>query len=49
MQGKAANDIQHGISKDLFYYVLLMKRQPAWFDERVARQDDQVHDPVLMS
>ncbi|HXC61623.1 MAG TPA: DUF4390 domain-containing protein, partial [Nitrospiria bacterium] len=35
MQGKAANDIQHGIPKDLFYYVLLMKRQPAWFDEEL--------------
>lgn len=33
MQGKTVNDIQHGIPKDLFYYVLLMKRQPAWFDE----------------
>ena len=33
MQGKVINDIQHGIPKDLFYYVLLMKRQSAWFDE----------------
>ena len=35
MQGNTANDIQHGIPKDLFYYVLLMKRQPAWFDEEL--------------
>jgi len=33
MQSKTVNDIQHGIPKDLFYYVLLMKRQSAWFDE----------------
>ena len=35
VHGKVANDIQHGIPKDLFYYVLLMKRQTAWFDEEL--------------
>jgi len=35
IQGKVVNDIQHGIPKDLFYYVLLMRRQPAWFDEEL--------------
>ncbi len=35
MQGKMMNDIQHGIPKDLFYYVLLMRRQAAWFDEEL--------------
>ena len=35
MQGKAVDDIQHGIPKDLFYYVLLMRQQPAWFDEEL--------------
>jgi hypothetical protein len=35
IHGKVANDIQHGIPKDLFYYVLLMKRQEAWFDEEL--------------
>jgi len=35
IQGRVANDIQHGIPKDLFYYVLLMKRQEAWFDEEL--------------
>lgn len=35
MRGNVVNDIQHGIPKDLFYYVLLMKRQAAWFDEEL--------------
>jgi hypothetical protein len=35
MQSKTVNDIQHGIPKDLFYYVLLMKRQTGWFDEEL--------------
>ena len=35
LQGKVANEIQHGVPKDLFYYVLLMKRQTAWFDEEL--------------
>lgn len=35
MQGKVMNDLQHGMPKDLFYYVLLMKRQAAWFDEEL--------------
>lgn len=28
-------DIQNGIPKDLFYYVLLKRRQPLWFDEEM--------------
>ena len=35
LQGKVANEIQHGVPKDLFFYVLLMKRQTAWFDEEL--------------
>jgi hypothetical protein len=35
MEGKTINDIQHGIPKDLFYYVLLMRRQGGWFDEEL--------------
>jgi len=28
-------DIQNGIPKDLFYYLLLKRRQPLWFDEEM--------------
>jgi hypothetical protein len=28
-------DIRNGIPKDLFYYVLLKRRQPLWFDEEM--------------
>jgi len=28
-------DIQNGIPKDLFYYLLLKRRQPLWFDEEL--------------
>jgi len=35
MQGNVMNDVQHGIPKDLFYYVLLMRRQAGWFDEEL--------------
>jgi Domain of unknown function (DUF4390) len=35
IRGKIVNDIQHGIPKDLFYYILLMRRQAAWFDEEL--------------
>ena len=29
-------DINNGIPKDLFYYILLKKRQAGWYDEEVA-------------
>lgn len=29
-------DIDDGIAKDLYFYILLKKRQPGWFDEEVA-------------
>jgi hypothetical protein len=29
-------DIDDGIPKDLYFYILLKKRQPGWFDEDVA-------------
>lgn len=29
-------EIRHGIPKDLYYYVLLKRRHPIWFDEEVA-------------
>jgi hypothetical protein len=28
-------DLNNGIPKDLYYYILLKKRQPGWFDEEV--------------
>jgi hypothetical protein len=28
-------DLNNGIPKDLFYYILLKKRQPGWFDEEI--------------
>ena len=28
-------EIQNGIPKDLYYYILLKKRQPLWFDEEL--------------
>jgi len=29
-------DLNNGIPKDLYYYILLKKRQPAWFDEEIV-------------
>jgi Domain of unknown function (DUF4390) len=29
-------DLSNGIPKDLYYYILLKKRQPAWFDEEIV-------------
>jgi len=29
-------DLNNGIPKDLYYYILLKKRQPGWFDEEVS-------------
>jgi len=29
-------DLSNGIPKDLYYYILLKKRQPGWFDEEVV-------------
>ena len=31
-------DIKNGIPKDLFYYILLKKRQTLWFDEEILSQ-----------
>jgi len=28
-------DLNNGIPKDLYYYILLKKRQPGWFDEEI--------------
>jgi hypothetical protein len=29
-------DLNNGIPKDLYYYLLLKKRQPGWFDEEIV-------------
>jgi hypothetical protein len=29
-------DLNNGIPKDLYYYILLKKRQPGWFDEEIV-------------
>ena len=34
-------DINNGIPKDLFYYILLKKRQAGWYDEEVASKTVQ--------
>lgn len=34
-------DISHGISKDLFFYILLKRRQAYWFDEEVLAKTIQ--------
>jgi hypothetical protein len=30
------DDLNNGIPKDLYYYLLLKKRQPGWFDEEIV-------------
>ncbi|MBI3610570.1 MAG: DUF4390 domain-containing protein [Nitrospirae bacterium] len=30
------DDLNNGIPKDLYYYILLKKRQPGWFDEEIV-------------
>jgi len=30
------DDLNNGIPKDLYYYILLKRRQPGWFDEEVV-------------
>ncbi len=33
---KLQEDLQNGIPKDLFFYILIKKRQAGWFDEEIA-------------
>lgn len=38
-----ADDIQNGISKDFYYYVLLKKKQKNWFDEELVSKTVRYH------